>query len=125
VIFRKSAKGPEKPAAREVRGEKMGTWWVIAPTNETIDYDTADAFRRDVLACIEDGRRRVAIDMRGVRLVDSMGLGALVAVRKKLEGNGEMRLFGLTPELANFFAITKTKHLFPAYPTLQALLAAP
>ena len=123
MIFRKQQKVPEKPPAREVRGEKVGTWWVIAPGADTIDYDTADAFRRDVLASIEDGKRRIAVDMRNVRLVDSMGLGALVAIRRKLEANGEIRLFGLSVELTNFFAITKTQHLFPAYPSLQALLA--
>ncbi len=123
MIFRKLTTVPEKPPARQVRGEKVGTWWVIAPAADTIDYDTADAFRRDVLACIEDGKRRIAVDMRNVRLVDSMGLGALVAIRRKLEANGEIRLFGLTVDLTNFFAITKTQHLFPAYPSLQALLA--
>ena len=123
VIFKRTQKEPAKAPPREVRGEKAGTWWVIAPTTETIDYDTADAFRREVLACIEAGRRRIAIDMRTVRLVDSMGLGALVAIRRKLEANGEIRLFGLSVELTNFFAITKTQHLFPAYPSLQALLA--
>ena len=123
MIFRKLKKVTEKPPAREVRGEKVGTWWVISPAADTIDYDTADAFRRDVLASIEDGKRRIAVDMRNVRLVDSMGLGALVAIRRKLEANGEIRLFGLSVELTNFFAITKTQHLFPAYPSLQALLA--
>ena len=125
MIFKRTQKEPEKAPPREVRGEKVGTWWVIAPTTETIDYDTADAFRRDVLACIEAGRRRIAIDMRTVRLVDSMGLGALVAIRKKLEANGDLRLFGLSFELTNFFSITKTQHLFPAYPELRDILAAP
>ncbi len=123
MIWKRAGKDEAAPT-RPVRGEKAGSWGVVAPASDTIGYDTADGFRRDVLAAIEAGRRRIAVDMRAVRLVDSMGLGALVALRKKLEANGEMRLFGLSYELANFFSMTKTAHLFPAYPDLQALLAS-
>lgn len=125
MIFGRKPDEPAASAPAALRGEQMGTWWVIAPDSDSIDYDTADRFRREVLASIEAGRRRIAVDMTSVRLVDSMGLGSLVAIRKKLEGSGDIRLFGLTRDLHTFFEVTKTAHLFPAYSTLRDLLAAP
>ena len=95
----------------------MGRWWVVRPQGETIDYDTATAFRTEALAAVERGEWRVAVDLTRVRLIDSMGLGAFVAILKKLGPKGALRVFGATPELQNFFKLMRVNHLLPHFET--------
>jgi anti-sigma B factor antagonist len=53
-----------------------------------LDLATAPGLRHDVLAAIAEGRRRVVIDLGPTDFVDSVGLGMLVAVLKRIRVHG-------------------------------------
>ncbi len=57
----------------------QGTWHVLAVTGE-IDLYTAPALR-DALA--NTPATSLAVDLRGVRFMDSMGLGVLIGARRR------------------------------------------
>jgi anti-sigma B factor antagonist len=67
-----------------------GSWKFLTVTGE-IDLYTAPKLR-DALSDA-DGDTDVAIDLRGVRFMDSMGLGVLIGARRRtVEGDGRFAL---------------------------------
>ena len=69
--------------------------------------------RRSVLEELDRGARHFRIDFARAGSVDSSGLGALISISKHIrEGEGELRLANLGPELRTLFALTKLDVLF-------------
>lgn len=77
-----------------------------------------------VLAAVEEGARKFAVDFSGTSYIDSSGLGVLVSLSKKIrfEG-GELRLCGLDDDLRSLFELTKLDTLFHIDPALEDSLA--
>ncbi len=77
-----------------------------------------------VLAAVEDGARKFAMDFSAATYVDSSGLGVLVSLSKKIryEG-GELRLCGLDDDLRSLFELTKLDTLFHIDSALEDSLA--
>jgi len=58
-----------------------------------LDVNTSPRLRETMLALVEDGARRIDVDMAGLELIDSTGLGVLVGVLKRvLQHGGELTL---------------------------------
>lgn len=100
------------PLSRRHRG-----WLILTPPSDTIDYDSAPDFRAQALAAVERGDRKLAVDLSNVRLIDSMGLGAFVAIRKRLGEQGLLRIFGASPQVRSFLALVRMNDLLPHYET--------
>jgi anti-sigma B factor antagonist len=78
-----------------------------------IDHDTAPSLGSQVAAVLAGGAGDVVIDLRGVTFMDSSGLGALVGVRKRVEGaGGTLTLANLSPNVLRIFALTKMDSVF-------------
>jgi anti-sigma B factor antagonist len=60
-----------------------GGWRVISVGGE-IDLYTAPALREALIAEVEAGAERLAVDLRQVGFMDSMGLGVLIGTRRRL-----------------------------------------
>ena len=62
---------------------------------------------------LEKGERRFLIDFAQTGYIDSSGLGALVALARKVrEEGGDLRLSGLNEDLRSLFELTKLDTLF-------------
>jgi anti-sigma B factor antagonist len=66
-----------------IESTEHGEWHVIAVSGE-IDLYTAPALREALAAAIETGDTKLAVDLRPVRFMDSMGLGVLIGARRRL-----------------------------------------
>jgi anti-sigma B factor antagonist len=66
-----------------------------------------------ILDALDTGARRFVIDFGPTAYIDSSGLGALVAINKRVrEVGGELRLAGLNEDLRALFELTKLDTLF-------------
>ena len=66
-----------------------------------------------VLDHFERGERRFVIDFSRTGYIDSSGLGVLVSLSKKVQGQGgQLRLARLNDDLRTLFALTKLDTLF-------------
>jgi anti-sigma B factor antagonist len=73
---------------------------------------------------VDGGARRILVDFSDTGYIDSSGLGALVAVAKRVrEVGGELRLSGLNEDLRSLFELTKLDTLFSIADTPQQALA--
>jgi anti-sigma B factor antagonist len=57
-----------------------------------IDMATAPQLRDELLALVDGGATRIALDCRGLDFLDSSGIGVLIAVRKRLGDDGSLTL---------------------------------
>lgn len=73
---------------------------------------------------LEKGERRFLIDFGQTGYIDSSGLGALVALARKVrEEGGDLRLSGLNEDLRSLFELTKLDTLFAISETPDQALA--
>jgi anti-sigma B factor antagonist len=67
-------------------------WHVVTVMGE-IDLYTAPALREGLMQAIESGAKHLAVDLRPVPFMDSMGLGVLIGARRRLsERDGQVAL---------------------------------
>jgi anti-anti-sigma factor len=65
---------------------------------------TAPAVRAQLREVLESGARQVAIDLSRTEIVDSSGIGLLIATHNSLSRNGgQLEVTGLSKELADLF----------------------
>jgi len=76
--------------------------------------------REKVYALLEENRKYIVIDLRGVKVINSMGLGTLVAsvvsLRKK---GGDLCLAGLNDKVEAVIAIMHLVKVFRIYETVE------
>ena len=74
------------------------------------------ALRTAVRRLLEEGKKRILLNLAGVSYIDSSGIGELVssftAINKE---NGQLKLLNLTQKLQDLLAITKLLTVFDVY----------
>lgn len=86
---------------------------VITPMERRIDAHVAPAFRAHLLERIDQGAKRLVIDLARVEFMDSSGLGALVSALKRLGRDGELQVSALTPAVRSMFELTRLHRVIP------------
>jgi anti-sigma B factor antagonist len=86
---------------------------VLVALTGSLDIYTVPGFRRDVDPYAHAGAR-IVIDLAGVTLIDSSGLGALVSLRNRVQRNGPARLGLFCPQrhLLRVFEMTGLRRAF-------------
>ena len=91
-----------------------------------LDLYTGPLLRDEVLATIEDGADRIAVDLLGVGFIDSTGLGVLVACLKRVrERDGQLVL--IAPEsspLRRLLALTGLEQVLTTHSSLADVVGA-
>ena len=103
----------------EIESRQDDGWTVLAVSGE-LDLYTAPRLREDVLATLEGGADRIAIDLNGVGFIDSTGLGILVACLKRVrERDGRMVLIAPeTSPLRRLLSLTGLEQVLPTHAAL-------
>jgi len=95
---------------------------IIRPTAERLDIEGAGEFRSMLLTLIEQGNRRLVVDLKDVTFIDSSGLGALVSALKTLkrtDGAGDVRLARVQPPVVSLLEIIRLNRVFTSYQTVE------
>lgn len=90
-----------------------------------LDIYSVAGFRKDVEALAQAGEQ-IVVDLAGVTLIDSSGLGALVSLRNQTRHDGPGRLGLVCPQthLLRVLEITGLRGAFSVGPDLPAVRAA-
>jgi anti-sigma B factor antagonist len=74
------------------------------------------ALRTAVRRLLEEGKKKILLNMGGIGYIDSSGIGELVssytAINKE---NGQLKMLNLTQKLQDLLAITKLLTVFDVY----------
>ncbi|MEM9046272.1 MAG: STAS domain-containing protein [Pseudomonadota bacterium] len=72
-----------------------------------LDSVQAGTFREQLSRIISRGERAILLDLGRVDFVDSAGLGALIAVAKLVDEDGQFEITGLTGRVAQLLSLTR------------------
>jgi anti-sigma B factor antagonist len=99
---------------------------VLAVSGEiTLNSGGGQALKEKVAALMQEGRRRLVLELGSVTYVDSAGLGQLVQVQLTTAGQGGMlKLANTGPRLRQLLAVAKLSKIFDSHETEAAAVAS-
>jgi anti-sigma B factor antagonist len=129
---RRSRNGPPRLRPRTRQGtlaeiaitrDDRGSYSVLTVIGE-VDVTTGSALRDALHELVEDGIHHHIADLRGVRFLDSTGLGILVGHQKRLGSGGSLQVICGSGLVGGVFRLTGVDQLIPVRSTLAAATAA-
>lgn len=97
---------------------------VIAPRGD-LDMAAADHMMRTLIRLVDDGSRKLLVDLGQVGYVDSSGMGALVAALKHARTvGGDLRLCALQDDVRAIFEMTRLNKAVTIHATRSEALGA-
>ncbi len=83
------------------------------------------ALHDKVKSLIADGIKRVVIDLKGVKWINSSGLGTLMACMSSLKNaGGKLKLASVTDKVESVLMITKLIQIFETYENAERAVAS-
>jgi anti-sigma B factor antagonist len=73
------------------------------------------ALRAAVRRLLEEGKKKILLNLAGVGYVDSSGIGELVSSYTAIGKEGQLKLLNLTQKIQDLLAITKLLTVFDVY----------
>lgn len=97
---------------------------LVAPRGD-LDMAAAEQMKRTLVKLVDDGNRKVLVDLGQVGYVDSSGMGALVASLKHARAaGGELRLCALQDDVRAIFEMTRLNKAVTIHPSRSEALGA-
>ena len=94
--------------------------WTVVEADGEIDAHTAPMIREGVITLVEEGHRHFVLDLGFVTFMDSMGLGVIVAITKRVrEREGSLRIASVTGRLLKIFDLSGMRESFEIYPSSE------
>jgi anti-sigma B factor antagonist len=85
--------------------------------------DDEGRLRDKIRSLVQQGTRRIALDLGGVSYMDSAGLGELMAVHTTVNrGAGQIRVFNITNRVSDLLNITRLWTVLDAFDSKDAAL---
>jgi anti-sigma B factor antagonist len=99
-------------------------WAIVVITGE-LELATAPRLRQQVVNLVGEGHTRVVLDLTNVDFLDSIGLGVIVSVLKRVRSHGgELVLVGAVPRVRALFELTRLDEILELHDHLDDALAA-
>jgi anti-sigma B factor antagonist len=90
-----------------------------------IDLYTAPEFKERMVELIEDGKKRIVVDLSEATFIDSTTLGVLVGGVKRLRpAGGSLALVCTDQNITKIFEITGLDRVFPIHASRSEALAS-
>lgn len=98
---------------------------VILETGKSVTLKNIEDIRASFKQLIEDGERRVILDLAQTGQIDSAGLGELTMFFNQMRRvNGQLSLLHLTQRVESVLAVVKLTTVFDVYTTESEAVAA-
>lgn len=98
---------------------EAGRVTVVSPS-ESLDTGTSPIAGQVLATIVEQGARRIVVDLTEVTYVSSAGLRILLMTAKQLRGlSGELRVCGLNEAVQEVFEVSGFNTLLPVFATTE------
>jgi anti-sigma B factor antagonist len=98
--------------------------WVVVEVTGDLDLASAPALRQEVLALLNTGQRHIVLDLTPTDFLDSIGLGTIVAVLKRVRVlGGSLVVVCPEPRLQRVFRVVELDRILPLHESVDAALA--
>jgi anti-sigma B factor antagonist len=96
--------------------------WKVVVVEGEVDLSTAPALRRTLADATDSGSDHVAVDLRSVGFMDSMGLGVLIGARRRLtERAGDLALICVGGPVRRVLDVSGLAEIFTIVASDEAL----
>jgi len=109
----------------EIEERVVGGVTIITVTGDITLNKGGDVILKDKInSLLQQGRKKLLLDLGGVAYVDSAGLGQLVQVKVTASRSGaELKLLNITKRLQDLLVVTRLSTVFDSYEDEAAALA--
>ncbi len=101
----------------QVESEKTGDILKVKPLERRIDASLSAEFKEFLTGRINEGNRRIVLDLSFVDFVDSSGLGAIVSSLKAARAGGELVISGARGAVKGLFRLTRMDRVIGLFET--------
>src|SRR6476661_707189 len=103
-------------AELDVKERQAGDVTILDLSGEVRIGEGSIALRDSIRGLADQGKKKVLLNLAGVKYVDSSGIGELIAnyTTVKRQG-GQLKLLNLTDKIQNLLVITKLLTVFDSY----------
>ncbi len=91
----------------DIETKNEGAVLLAKPLSGRLDAGNAPEFKSHMVDYILQDNMYIAIDLSEVEFMDSSGLSALLSTLKTIGDRGRLVLFGVCPNVAKLFSITR------------------
>lgn len=97
--------------------------WIVVSVVGRLDTVTAANFEKECLACLDQGKTSLALDLSALEYVSSAGLRSILIVGKKAKASGGgLAICGLTGLVQEVFNMSGFDSFFPVHANVSSLL---
>ena len=103
-------------AELEVKERQAGDVTILDLNGSVRMGEGAVALRNAIRGLVEQGNKKILLNLGGVKNVDSSGIGELIANYTTISRDGgQLKLLNLTDKIQNLLVITKLLTVFDSY----------
>ncbi len=93
-----------------------GTDITLITVRGEIGTETVDQFKEKIDQVINDGKKKLIIDLQEVNYLNSMGLGVFASALKKLKkSNGDLKFINLSPTVMELLERSRLDKVFNVF----------
>ena len=106
--------------------EKMhGDVAVITIKGNLMGEPQTTQLRDKIYSLLQDGMKKIVLDLKGVRWINSSGLGTLIASLTSVKNKGgDLRLACITEKVESVLVVTRLVKVFKEYETVDRAVAS-
>ena len=110
----------------QIDQKMVGDVMVVTITGDITLNQGGDVLLKDkIQSLLQQGQKKLVLDLGGVAYVDSTGLGQLVQIHATTKNQGgSMRLANTTKKLKDLLVVTKLVTVFDSYDSQKEALAS-
>lgn len=98
---------------------------VMMPKGKIMGGPDAGAVKERLHQLIDEGKKKVVVDLSGVSWMNSSGLGILIGgLTTMRNASGDLKLAGTTDKVQNLLMVTKLITIFESYDTVEEAVAS-
>ncbi|MDY0094862.1 MAG: STAS domain-containing protein [Candidatus Vecturithrix sp.] len=106
----------------EYKKEEQGSI-VIFTLKGSLDIGTVSVMKADIDAVVAGGQRKVLFDLYDLEQIDSSGIGAIIALFKRVRSNkGDVKISRLVGQPKEIFSLLRLDRVFEIHDTAEKAL---
>ena len=103
-------------AELEVSERQAGDVTILDMNGSVRMGEGAISLRNSIRGLVDHGKKKILLNLSGVKNIDSSGIGELIANYTTISrDNGQLKLLNLTDKIRDLLVITKLLTVFDAY----------
>jgi anti-sigma B factor antagonist len=103
-------------AELEVNERQAGDVTILDMSGSVRMVEGAISLRNSIRGLVEGGKKKILLNLNGVKNIDSSGIGELIANYTTVSRDGgQLKLLNLTDKIQNLLVITKLLTVFDSY----------